>query len=116
VILRRLSKALATAAPIGILVLWGIAFPVSALAQGPAIEDAGSDGGPAVIAPLAAPPVGAPTTPAATATSENRPVRGPAVRERNAPRSRGGATASGALMLTILVGALGYYVIKRIRR
>jgi hypothetical protein len=66
-----------------------------ARAQGP-IEDAG---------PMA-------TT---TATTE-RPVRGPAVRERSGRRSRGASTASGVLMLVMLIGFMGYYVVKKLRR
>jgi hypothetical protein len=43
-------------------------------------------------------------------------VRGPSVRERGGRRSRGASTASGALMLFILVAFMGYYVVKKLRR
>lgn len=42
--------------------------------------------------------------------------RGPAMRERGGRRSRAGSTASGVLFLVILVGAMGYWVLKRLRR
>jgi hypothetical protein len=38
------------------------------------------------------------------------------MRERGGRRGRGGGTASGVLMLAILVGAMGYYVVKKLRR
>jgi hypothetical protein len=38
------------------------------------------------------------------------------VRERGGRRSRAGSAASGALMLTMLIGIMGYYVVKRLRR
>ena len=44
------------------------------------------------------------------------PARGPALRERAGRRSRSGGTASGVLMLAVLVGAMGYYVVKKLRR
>ena len=82
-----------------------IATPVVASAQGP-IDDAATPT-PSVTA-IPAPPV-TPEPPA-------RPVRGPSVRERGGRRSRGASAASGALMLFILVGFMGYYVVKRLRR
>lgn len=75
--------------------------PLTASAQGP-VEDA-----------AASPVAPAPTT---TSSAPERAVRGPAVRERGGRRSRAGSTASGVLMLTILIGAMGYYVMKRLRR
>ena len=74
----------------------------AARAQGP-IEDAAS------TTPV---PTAAPTP---TTTTE-RPVRGPAVRERGGRRSRGASTASGVLMLVMLIGFMGYYVVKKLRR
>jgi hypothetical protein len=44
------------------------------------------------------------------------PARGPAVRERGARRPRGGSSAAGALLITLLVGAMALYVVKRLRR
>ena len=75
-------------------------------------------GGPVADAGESTPATPAPTSPAPSQSSQapDRPVRGPAVRERGGRRSRGASTASGALMLTILIGAMAYYVIKRIRR
>ncbi|AKV00629.1 hypothetical protein AKJ09_07292 [Labilithrix luteola] len=46
----------------------------------------------------------------------DRPARGPAIREHGGRRSRGASTASGAMMIVILVGAMGYYVVNRLRR
>lgn len=110
------------------LVLAAPAIPRTAAAQGP-IEDAGTSMAPfAPGAPFASgAPSGAPSASAApspmqapapttTGTSSERPVRGPAVRERNGRRSRAGSAASGALMLTMLIGLMGYYVVKRRRR
>ncbi len=81
------------------------AGPPAALAQGP-IEDAAAE---------------APSAPLATATgtvagTSARPVRGPAVRERSGRRSRGASTASGVLMLVMLIAFMGYYVVKKLRR
>jgi hypothetical protein len=89
------------------------AMPASAF-QGP-IEDAAPMASASAMA--SAPPKPIPT-PADTSTSSSsdRPVRGPSVRERGGRRSRGASTASGALMLTILIGWMGYYVIKKLRR
>ena len=78
----------------------------AAHAQGP-VEDAGAE------APSARVP--ASPAPSTTATTE-RPVRGPAVRERSGRRSRGASTASGVLMLVMLIGFMGYYVVKKLRR
>jgi len=63
----------------------------------------------------APPPAPAPAT-SATPEKTERPARGPAVRERGGRRSRGASAASGALFLVILIGAMGYYVVKRLRR
>lgn len=95
-------------------------LPIAAGAQGGPVDDAGAvaDAGAAAAAVAPSPVASAP--PMATASSSSqpseRPVRGPSVRERAGRRSRGGSAASGALMLTILIGGLAYYVIKRIRR
>jgi hypothetical protein len=99
----------------------------TAYAQGP-IDDAGPsmapfatnvpsapDAAPASSAPAPS-PMQAPAAPTSTSTSSERPVRGPAVRERSGRRSRAGSAASGALMLTMLIGIMGYYVVKRLRR
>lgn len=90
--------------------------PSTALAQGGEVSDGGAappSPKPAPVAPptgLLAPP------PAASAEAAPRAPRGPAVRERGRRRSRGSSIASGALMLFMLVGAMGYYIIKRLRR
>ena len=74
-----------------------------ALAQGP-IDDAATATATATA------------TPSATPDPPPRPVRGPSVRERGGRRSRGASTASGALMLVILIAFMGYYVVKKLRR
>lgn len=93
-------------------------MPSAARAQGGEVLDAGGQGAADAGAarPVATSTMPAPA-PAPTATEETpRPARGPSVRERGGRRSRGASTASGALMLFILVGAIGYYVIKKLRR
>jgi hypothetical protein len=85
-----------------------VAGTPAAHAQGP-IEDAAAE------APSARVPASPTPTTTPTATSE-RPVRGPAVRERSGRRSRGASTASGVLMLVMLIGFMGYYVVKKLRR
>ncbi len=42
--------------------------------------------------------------------------RGPAVRERGGRRSRASSAVSGVLFLLIIVGAMGYWVLRRLRR
>jgi hypothetical protein len=87
-----------------------LASAAPAAAQGgPADAEA-----PTALAPLAStsPPGPAPTT---TATND-KPARGPAVRERGGRRTRGGSAATGALFLVILVGFMGYYVMRKLRR
>jgi hypothetical protein len=75
---------------------------------------ASAQGGEVDAASAAAPTSAvAPTAPTEAAP---RAPRGPAVRERGGRRSRGGSAASGALMITVLVGFVAYYVIKRLRR
>ncbi len=49
------------------------------------------------------------------AESNLPPVRGPAIRERHS-RRRGGGAASGALFLAVVVGVVGYSIVKRFRR
>jgi hypothetical protein len=92
-----------------------VAAAPAADAQGP-VTDAAAEAPSAAVpaSPTPAPPPGAPTAPP-SATTE-RPVRGPAVRERGGRRSRAGSTASGVLMLVILIGFMGYYVVKKLRR
>ena len=83
---------------------------------------AAAQGGPADAEPPTAPAPLATTSapgPAPTATpsaTNDRPARGPAVRERGGRRSRAGSSATGALFLVILVGFMGYYVMKKLRR
>src|ERR1700682_4546171 len=102
------------------LVLVAPVIPLTAAAQGP-IADAGpsmapfASGAPSATPSVAPSPMQAPA-PTTTSTSSERPVRGPAVRERGGRRSRAGSAASGALMLTMLIGIMGYYVVKRLRR
>ncbi|MDB4947076.1 MAG: hypothetical protein JWP97_6610 [Labilithrix sp.] len=85
----------------------GVITPPSAHAQGPAPAAS-------VSSPSSAAPPGldarAPEKP------DDRPVRGPALRDRGARRPRAGGAATGVLFLVILVGAMGYYVLKRLRR
>jgi hypothetical protein len=47
---------------------------------------------------------------------DSRPARGPALRERPSRRSRGGSAASGALFVVMLIGVVGYQVVKKLRR
>ncbi|MDB5215702.1 MAG: hypothetical protein JWO86_3629 [Myxococcaceae bacterium] len=89
-----------------------VAGTPAAHAQGP-IEDAAAEA-PSARVPASPTPTTTPTT-TTTGTSE-RPVRGPAVRERSGRRSRGASTASGVLMLVMLIGFMGYYVVKKLRR
>ena len=100
-----------------------LSVPAPAFAQGGEIVDAGDAGAPPAAASSAKPAAtpAAPRgllspSPSATEESAPRPVRGPSVRERGGRRSRGASAASGALMLTLLIGILGYYIYKRIRR
>src|SRR4051812_11990907 len=87
-----------------------------AAAQGSPTEDASSTAPVATSAPPPNPMVVPTATATATTPSNDRPARGPALRERAGRRSRGGSAASGALFVVILVGAIGYYVVKRLRR
>lgn len=98
-------------------------LPTLAYAQGGEVVDAGladaSSGSSSRAPPAVSAPSGLPAPPPAPAASEEsapRPARGPSVRERGGRRSRGASTASGALMLFILVGFMGWYVVKRLRR
>lgn len=100
-----------------------VGLPTVAYAQGGEVLDAGladaSSGSSSSARPVVSAPAGLPTPPPAPATTEEtapRPARGPSVRERGGRRSRGASTASGALMLFILVGFMGWYVVKRLRR
>jgi hypothetical protein len=91
-----------------------VATPASAFARQGALDDA-----PNASAPPSTPapsPLIVPTASATTNSSSDRPVRGPAVRERGGRRSRAGSAASGVLMLALLVGLMGYYVVKKLRR
>ena len=89
------------------------------MAGGLGAPPVGAQGGPVeaepptALAPLAS---AAPTGAAPSASADTRPARGPAVRERGGRRTRAGSSATGFLMLAILVGFMGYYVVKRIRR
>ena len=69
---------------------------------------------PPSLKPIVPAPV-APVEDDAGATAPPR-QRGASVRERGGRRSRGASTASGVLFLVILVGAMGWYVVKRLRR
>jgi hypothetical protein len=86
----------------------------AAHAQGP-IEDAAAEA-PSARVPASPTPTTTPTATATTTATSERPVRGPAVRERSGRRSRGASTASGVLMLVMLIGFMGYYVVKKLRR
>lgn len=95
-------------------------------AQGP--PPAASTAPPALAAPPLGPaggiaPIGAgPSTGTGTSGGTDDDAgalprsRGPAMRERGGRRSRAGSTASGVLFLVVLVGAMGYWVLKRLRR
>jgi hypothetical protein len=83
----------------------------AAYALGP-VEDAAAEA-PSARVPASPTPMTAPTP--APSTSE-RPPRGPALRERSGRRSRGASTASGVLMLVMLIAFMGYYVVKKLRR
>jgi hypothetical protein len=85
-----------------------------ALAPHPALaEDAGEDAPQWGVAPFVPPPEGD----AGKADGARRPTPGPAVRERNTGRrSRAGSTASGLLIVAVIVFAMGRYVIKKFRR
>lgn len=52
--------------------------------------------------------------PSTTATTP-RPDPGPGLRERSS-RNRRSNPASGALLILVIVGAIGWYVVKKIRR
>ena len=82
------------------LVVLALVSPVPAAAQGSPSGDAGPGA----------------SAPSPTPDPLPRPARGPSVRERGGRRSRGASTASGALMLFLLIGFMGYYVVKRLRR
>ena len=100
----------------GFVVLALLAGAPAASGQGP-VEDAGPAGDAGVMAPAQPTPAAPPTpTAAATSTGGDRPVRGPAVRERTGRRSRGASTASGVLMLVMLIGFMVAYVVKKLRR
>jgi hypothetical protein len=49
-------------------------------------------------------------------SSGPRPPPGPAFKERGGRRSRGASTASGALIVVVIVAAIGHYVWKKVRR
>ncbi len=103
-----------------VLVVLASFAPALALAQGgpPAqLGDAGAlEPRPGSSKAFSAVPGADQAGPMPTEDPAPRPVRGPSVRERGGRRSRGASTASGAMMLVMLIGALGYYVIKRVRR
>ena len=89
--------------------------PAEARQGAPSDDAAGADATPA--APPAPPPLSPMIAPAATSSATNdRPARGPSMRERGGRRSRAGGTASGVLFLVILVGAMAWYVVKKLRR
>jgi len=88
-----------------------VAGAPAARGQGP-VADAAAEA-PSAAVPASPTPTPAPAAPSATS---ERPVRGPAVRERSGRRSRGASTASGVLMLVMLIAFMGYYVVKKLRR
>ena len=94
---------------VALVVAGGLGAPAAAAQGGPLDAEP-----PTGLAPLAsaAPMIGA----APSASADTRPARGPAVRERGGRRTRAGSSATGFLMLAILVGLMGYYVVKKIRR
>jgi hypothetical protein len=94
----------------GVFAFTVVAASPAAYAQGP-VEDAAAE-----IPSARVPASPAPTTAPAPASSSERPVRGPALRERSGRRSRGASTASGVLMLVMLIAFMGYYVVKKLRR
>jgi len=82
--------------------------------------DAASDAAPAASASASAAPLPAwPRAPEPSATTSSsstpRPDPGPGMRERGG-RTRRGNPASGVLLVVVIVAALGWYVMKRIRR
>jgi hypothetical protein len=91
-----------------------LATPAAVGARQGALDDAPSASAPPST-PAPNPPL-VPTASATTSSSSDRPARGPAVRERGGRRSRGGSAASGVLVLALLVGLMGYYVVKKLRR
>jgi hypothetical protein len=91
------------------LVGWGlVAFTPPALGQG---------GEPAAERPLAPPARDAAVEAEADGGAlTTRPgAKGPSLRERGG-RTRRASPASGVLFVAIIVGAIGYYVLKRLRR
>jgi hypothetical protein len=87
-------------------------------AQGPplATPSASTSAAGSSAPPQPAPLIPPPSDDAGASDPPPRPVRSPSVRERSGRRSRGASTASGVLFLVILVGAMGWYVVKRLRR
>lgn len=83
----------------------------------PAPSESASAAPPPVASSAPAPPTSAPVAPAAapTETSKPRPDPGPSVKERGS-RARRTNPASGPLFLAVLIGAMAYYVIKKIRK
>ncbi len=56
-----------------------------------------------------------PTAPEPSTTSAPKPDPAPGVRERSS-RNRRSNPASGALLIFVIVGAIGWYVVKKFRR
>lgn len=100
----------------GFFVLAMVAGALPALAQGPAPDAAGEAPSAAVPASPGLVSPASPTPSAAPSATTERPVRGPAVRERGGRRSRAGSAASGAFMVVMLIAFMGYYVVKKLRR
>jgi hypothetical protein len=110
-----------------LLIASGIALLVAALVfrsphasaqltPAPAAADAG--GGPGDAGGPAAAKAASPSTPPPSTSAGQDRTRGPAepsLRERGG-RSRRANPASGVFFVLVLVGALGYWVLKRIRR
>jgi hypothetical protein len=86
-----------------------------AQAQGVLEDAAASPSAPASTTPAPNPLI-VPTASATTSSPNDRPARGPSVRERGGRRSRAGSAASGIFVLVLLVGLMGYYVVKKLRR
>ncbi|MBS2020342.1 MAG: hypothetical protein JST00_46220 [Deltaproteobacteria bacterium] len=83
----------------------GSASPTETGSAAPAAPSAAPSAAP--IAPLAAP--------SSTDAPKPRPDPGPSVKERGS-RARRSNPASGPLFVAVLIGAMAYYVIKKIRR
>lgn len=87
-----------------------------ASAQPVLVIDAGTDAAAGPAAEPVKPGPRWPTAPEPSSTSTApRPDPGPGLRERSS-HSRRSNPASGALLIFVIVGAIGWYVVKKIRR